>query len=129
VWACIWSEGLIGPYFFDNTVTAQNYLTMLNDYFYPVFCDLPDNESIFLCKMARQRIMLTMFEIGLTKTFPQGGLVVEVQLTGPLDLLISHQLIFSGGGILKISCRKSSLKTYPISSNQSSHLSLFNTRF
>jgi hypothetical protein len=40
--------------------------------------------------MARKRIMLLMFEIGLTKTFQQGGLVVEVQLTGLLDLLTSH---------------------------------------
>ncbi len=43
----IWSEGVIGPYFFDDTVTAQSYLTMLNDYFYPVYRDLSDNESIF----------------------------------------------------------------------------------
>jgi hypothetical protein len=81
---------VIGPYFFDNTVTAQSYLTILNDYFYPVFCDLSGNESTFLCTMARKRIMLLMFEIGLTKTFQQGGLVFEVQLTGLLDLLTSH---------------------------------------
>jgi hypothetical protein len=47
VWAGIWSQGVIGPYFFDNTVTGQSYLAMLNDYFYPVYSDLPDNESLF----------------------------------------------------------------------------------
>jgi len=47
VWACIWSEGVIGSYFFENTVTAQGYLKMLNDYFYPVYHDPPDNESSF----------------------------------------------------------------------------------
>lgn len=86
VWACIWSEGVIGPYFFDDKVTAQSYLTMLNDYFYPIYRDLPgnesffliqesissdllDNESIFLCKMVRQHIMLLMFGNGLTRIF------------------------------------------------------------
>jgi hypothetical protein len=70
--------------------------------------------------MTRQRIMLLMFEIDLTKTFQQGELVVEVQLTDLIDLLISHQLTFSCGGILKISCTKASLETYPISNKQSS---------
>ena len=44
VWAGIWSEGVIGPYFFNNTVTGQSYLTMLNNYFYPIFSDLSGNE-------------------------------------------------------------------------------------
>ena len=47
VWAGIWSQGVIGPYFLDNTVTSLSNLTGLNDYFYPVYCDLPDNESLF----------------------------------------------------------------------------------
>ena len=44
VWACIWSEGVIGPYFFDSTVTGQSYLAMLNDYFYPIYRDLSGND-------------------------------------------------------------------------------------
>ena len=48
VWTCIWSKGDVGPYFFDDKVTAQSYLTMLNDHFYPVYRDLSGNESIFL---------------------------------------------------------------------------------
>lgn len=48
VWAGIWSQGVIGPYFFNSTVTGQSYLEMLNDCFYPIFCQLPDNESIAL---------------------------------------------------------------------------------
>jgi hypothetical protein len=47
VWAAIWSQGVIGPYFFEKTVTGQSYVNMLNDYFYPISCDLPNNESIF----------------------------------------------------------------------------------
>lgn len=120
VWTCIWSEGVIGPYFFEDTVTAQSYLTMLNNYFYPVYRDLSDNESIFLCKMARQRIMLMMFEIGLTKIFQQGGLDVEVQSTGLQDLLISVQPTSFYGDISKISCTKATLEPDLISSNQSS---------
>ncbi len=47
IWTEIWSQDVIGPYFFKNTVTGQSYLEMLNDYFYPIFCDLPGNKSIF----------------------------------------------------------------------------------
>lgn len=50
VWAGIWSQGVIGPYFFNNTVTGESYLEMLNDYFYPAFCDLSGNKSIFYAK-------------------------------------------------------------------------------
>ncbi|CAF3328987.1 unnamed protein product [Rotaria sp. Silwood2] len=47
VWAGIWSQGVIGPYFFEDTVTNQSYIKMLNDHFYPLFYDLPGNESFF----------------------------------------------------------------------------------
>jgi len=47
VWACIWYEGVIGPYFFDSTVTGQSYLAMLNDYFYPIYRELSGNDWIF----------------------------------------------------------------------------------
>lgn len=30
VWTGIWSGGFIGPFFFNNTVTANNHLEMLN---------------------------------------------------------------------------------------------------
>lgn len=44
VWACIYYEGVIGPYFFDGSVTGQSYLAMLNDYFYPIYRDLSGND-------------------------------------------------------------------------------------
>ncbi|CAF1991725.1 unnamed protein product [Rotaria magnacalcarata] len=45
VWAGIRYQDVIGPYFFETTVTSQSYIKMLDDYFYPLFCDVPDNES------------------------------------------------------------------------------------
>jgi hypothetical protein len=44
----IWSQGVIGPYLFNSTAAGQSYLEMLNDYFYPIFCQLPGNESTAL---------------------------------------------------------------------------------
>jgi hypothetical protein len=41
VWGGLWYEGLIGPFFFETTVTGQNYLSMLKDHFYPQFRRLP----------------------------------------------------------------------------------------
>lgn len=35
VWAAISSNGLLGPYFFDGTVTSEKYLGMLREYLWP----------------------------------------------------------------------------------------------
>ncbi len=35
VWGGIWSNGVVGPYFFDNNVTSQSYLSMLKDVIVP----------------------------------------------------------------------------------------------
>ena len=44
VWTGIWSEGVIGPHFFDGTVIGQSYLAVLNDYLYPTYSDLSGND-------------------------------------------------------------------------------------
>ena len=36
VWCAITSKGIIGPYFFDGSVTAASYLEMLNDFLWPL---------------------------------------------------------------------------------------------
>ncbi len=48
VWAEVWSQGVIGLFFFEEPVTGESYLSMLNDYFYPLFCCFPDRHCIFL---------------------------------------------------------------------------------
>jgi len=54
VWAAVSSNGLIGPYFFiqpdttqmiPETVTGDRYLRMLQDYFYPRFQELENQEE------------------------------------------------------------------------------------
>ncbi len=35
VWCGIWSEGLIGPFFFDENVNGQSYLRMLTEFLWP----------------------------------------------------------------------------------------------
>jgi hypothetical protein len=42
------SRGLIGPFYFEETVNGLSYLSMLNDYFYPIFRRLSNQQSIFL---------------------------------------------------------------------------------
>ena len=44
VWAGISFQSIIGPHFFDSTMTGESYLKMLNDYFYSVFNNLSGNE-------------------------------------------------------------------------------------
>lgn len=35
VWCGVTSDGIIGPYFFDETVTGESYLNMLKDFLWP----------------------------------------------------------------------------------------------
>lgn len=41
VWAAIWHGGVIGPFFFDDNVNGENYLALLQTYFWPAFTMLP----------------------------------------------------------------------------------------
>jgi hypothetical protein len=48
VWAGIWSGGIVGPYFFDSTVTRESYLEMLHEVVLPELENSPlyDNTEI-----------------------------------------------------------------------------------
>lgn len=48
VWAAVSSNGIIGPYFFDGSINAESYLTMLTDYFLPNLHELyGDTSDVF----------------------------------------------------------------------------------
>jgi hypothetical protein len=47
VWAGIWSGGIIGPFFFHDTVTAESYLEKLNDKIVPAIENRMNLEEIF----------------------------------------------------------------------------------
>ena len=43
VWCAISSRGIIGPYYFDGTLTGVSYLQMLWEYLLPRLIDYPDD--------------------------------------------------------------------------------------
>lgn len=47
VWAGIWSNGVIGPFFFNDNITAENYLEKLNDEIVPAIENQVNLEEIF----------------------------------------------------------------------------------
>ena len=47
VWGAVHANGLVGPFFFDEQVTGNSYLAMLNDYFLPRFQNLEQNNHMF----------------------------------------------------------------------------------
>ena len=47
VWGGIYSGGVIGPFFFDDTVTGETYLSMLKDWFQPQFQQMNGHEEMF----------------------------------------------------------------------------------
>jgi hypothetical protein len=77
LWAGIWSGGIIGPFFFYDNVTADNYLDMLEENIVPAI------EK----------------EMNLDETFymHDGAPAHYDGLSGRRDLPISHQLISSCG--------------------------------
>lgn len=49
VWAAIGHQRVIGPFFFEDTVTAASYLALLQERFYPAAQELPNfHELIFM---------------------------------------------------------------------------------
>jgi hypothetical protein len=47
VWAGIHSRGIIGPYFFEQSVNGQSYLSMLQDYAVPQLMELENAHEFF----------------------------------------------------------------------------------
>ena len=47
VWAAIWGNKLIGPFFFDGTVNGTKYLELLQDYVVPLIEQLSDGNDDF----------------------------------------------------------------------------------
>jgi hypothetical protein len=47
VWDAIWSEGVIGPLFFEDTCDGQSYLTMLNDQFWPIVGHIVEEQHLW----------------------------------------------------------------------------------
>ena len=47
LWAGMWSGGIIGPYFFENTVTAAEYHEMLANFLLPQILSLPRANEIW----------------------------------------------------------------------------------
>ena len=48
VWVGLCSSGLIGPFFFDNTVTAESYLKVLNETLWPIVSKRDDCADLYL---------------------------------------------------------------------------------
>ncbi len=57
VWAAISSNGIIGPFFFDGTVTSPSYLSMLQDYFWPSLAAFAEIEDFYFQQDGRHPIM------------------------------------------------------------------------
>ncbi len=71
VWCAVWAGGLIGPYFFDGTLTGDSYLEMLQNFFWPLICDLPEiNDLIFQQDGAPPHYAINVREF-LDESFPQ----------------------------------------------------------
>lgn len=46
-WAAISSKGVIGPYFYEESVNGQSYLQMLNEFVFPRIDQLPNNIRLY----------------------------------------------------------------------------------
>jgi len=56
VWCELSASGLIGPFFFEGTVTGEAYLEMLRSSILPVICALYENSITETCGLSWMRI-------------------------------------------------------------------------
>jgi hypothetical protein len=103
VWASIWSGDIVGPYFFDGTVTGESYLEMLREVVLPKLENIPlyDNtEFIWQQDGAPPHYSLRIREF-LNNSFPAGpgrrGTVSCTPPPPPRDHVISRHVIFRCG--------------------------------
>ena len=80
VWCGISSVGIIGPYFFDGSVTGQSYLYMLKNFLIPRLANYDDD--VMFQQDGAPRISQALCELSLMKNFPEGGLVGGDQSSG-----------------------------------------------
>ena len=71
VWAGISSDGIVGPQFFDGTVTGERYLDKLKNFIIPALRQRPDFNNND--RMEPYPIMLQLFEIYWMRHFLING--------------------------------------------------------
>ena len=89
VWCGLSAKGLIGPFFFEGTVTGLNYLDMLQEFAMPCFQEqFGDAKSSTSNKMVHPHTFIVMWEDVWMKTCKTDGLEEE----GPLNFLLDRQI-------------------------------------
>ena len=89
VWGALSSDSLLGPYFFNETVTGDNYFEMLNEYVFLRLRDRPDfNNLLFMQDGAPSHYAKKVRN--LLDTLPAGWIGLEGLLTGHHAHVTSH---------------------------------------
>jgi transposase len=70
IWAGICSYGVIGPYFFHNSVTASSYVEMLNNWFWPLIINMPEREAMWFMQDGATPHYSTQAREWLNNKFP-----------------------------------------------------------
>ena len=73
VWAGISSDGIVGPQFFDRTVTGERYLDKLKNFITPALRQRPDFNNLYFQQDGAYPIMLQLSEIYWMRHFLING--------------------------------------------------------
>lgn len=73
-WTGIWFEEVIGPFFFEESVTGRSYLVMLNDFSTRFFAVSQTGIPLFLCKTEQLHIVYEKFVSALVAEVLSNGL-------------------------------------------------------
>ena len=94
------TEGIVGPFFFDATVTAESYLAMLQKQLLALLQQQGGAEDLHFCR-EHWPIMLSLCETGWMPTCLIDGLAGDDLLSGHLVRQISPHLTFLCGVLSK----------------------------
>ncbi len=71
VWAALWSGGMIGPFFFQDNVTGESYLEMLETFFFPQIAYLPERDELIFMQDGAPPHFSKAVRDWLDGTFPE----------------------------------------------------------
>jgi hypothetical protein len=70
-WAGIWSEGIIGPFFFDGNVDGPSYLALLNDQFWPQMGRVVEEQDLWFMQDGAPAHWAKTVRAWLNEKFPR----------------------------------------------------------
>jgi hypothetical protein len=101
VWAGIWIGGVIGPFFFDSTITGDMYLEILKHQIWPALQVIPNLQEMFFMQDGAPPHWFGAVRVWLDERFPNRWIGRDGPISWPSRSPDLTPMDFSVWGIIK----------------------------